>query len=94
MPAAPGANFDELEDEVDQLVTRAAAINSSLDSMKHEQQRMGLNLRGDIASRQEAMNLNLTRARDAAKERNVTRLQRFKTLAEGDIEALEKFLGR
>jgi serine/threonine-protein kinase len=92
--SAPGVDFDELEAEVDQLVTRAAAINSSLDSMRHEQQRMGLNLRGDIASRQEAMNQNVTRARDAIKEGNAARLQRFKALATGDVEALERFLGR
>ena len=94
MAAVPAVDFDELETEVDQLLTRASAINSSIDTLKQEQARMGLGLRGDIASRQEAMNLNLTRAREAVSQRNVTRLQRFKTLAEGDIEALEKFLGR
>jgi hypothetical protein len=40
------------------------------------------------------MNLNLTRAREAVQQRNATRAQRFKSLAESDIEALEKFLGR
>jgi serine/threonine-protein kinase len=93
-PAAPAVDFDEMETDVDQLLTRASAINSSLDTLRQEQARMGLNLRGDIASRQEAMNQNLTRAREAVAQRNVTRLQRFKALAEGDIETLEKFLGR
>ena len=95
-PAGGGIaiDFDELETDVDQLLTRASAVNSSLDSLKREQSRQGLGLRGDIASRQESMNLNLTRAREAVQQRNVTRLQRFKALAEGDIEALEKFLGR
>jgi serine/threonine-protein kinase len=88
------AEFDELESEVDLLQTRAAAVNSSLDNLRQEQARLGLGLRGDIAGRQEAMNLNLTRAREAIGQRNLTRLQRFKTLAEGDIEALERFLGR
>ena len=89
-----GVDFDELESDVDQLLTRASAINHSLDTLKQEQARTGLGLRGDIAGRQEAMNLNLTRAREAVQQRNLTRLQRFKGLAEGDIEALEKFLGR
>ena len=40
------------------------------------------------------MNLNLTRAREAVAQKNATRLLRFKALAEGDVEALEKFLGR
>ena len=55
---------------------------------------MGLGLRGDIVSRQESMNLNLTRAREAVQQHNAARAQRFKSLAESDIEALEKFLGR
>ena len=92
--AGAGVDFDELESDVNRLLTRASAINHSLDTLKQEQARTGLGLRGDIAGRQEAMNLNLTRAREAVQQRNVTRLQRFKALAEGDIEALEKFLGR
>ena len=93
-PPPPAFDFDELENEVDQLLTRASAVNSSLDSLKQQQARQGLGLRGDIAARQEAMNLNLSRAREAISQRNVTRLQRFKALAEADVEALERFLGR
>jgi len=93
-PVASGVDFDELESDVDQLLTRASAVNHSIDTLKQEQSRMGLGLRGDIASRQESMNLNLTRAREAVQQHNATRAQRFKALAEADIEALEKFLGR
>jgi hypothetical protein len=89
-----GVDFDELENDVDQLLTRASAVNHSLDNLRQEQSRMGLGLRGDIVSRQESMNLNLTRAREAVQEHNAARAQRFKSLAEADIEALEKFLGR
>ena len=92
--AAGGVDFDELESEVDQLLTRASAVNSSLDTLRQQQARQGLGLRGDIASRQESMNLNLTRAREAVQQKNAARLQRFKALAEGDVEALERFLGR
>jgi eukaryotic-like serine/threonine-protein kinase len=89
-----GVDFDELENDVDQLLTRASAVNHSLDNLRQEQSRMGLGLRGDIVSRQESMNLNLTRAREAVQQHNAARAQRFKSLAESDIEALEKFLGR
>jgi hypothetical protein len=68
--AGVGVDFDELESDVDQLLTRASAINHSLDTLKQEQARTGLGLRGDIAGRQEAMNLNLTRAREAVQQRN------------------------
>jgi eukaryotic-like serine/threonine-protein kinase len=93
-PPQPAVDFDALEDEIDQLQTRAAAVNRSLDVLQQEQARLGLGLRGDIAARQESMNLNLTRARESIGQRNVTRVQRFKTAVESDVEALERFLGR
>ena len=93
-PAEPAVDFDELETEIDQLQIRAAAVNRSLDSLQQAQARQGLGLRGDTVVRQESMNLNLTRTREALEQRNAARLQKFKALAESDVEALERFLGR
>ena len=93
-PMTPAFDFDALEEEIDQLASRAVAINRSLDNLQREQARQGLGLRGDIAARQQSMNTNLNRAEEAVAQRNVARAQRLKAQAEADVEALEKFLGR
>ncbi|MGQ0734017.1 MAG: serine/threonine-protein kinase [Acidobacteriota bacterium] len=98
-PAAPAqaagqVDFEELEAEIDQLIIRGAAVTRSLNVMQREQAQQGLGLRGDISARLEAMKLNLTRAQEAVTARNAPRALRFKALAEGDVEALERFLGR
>ena len=47
-----------------------------------------------MAARQQTMNTNITRAAEAVAQKNAARAQRFKALAEADVEALERFLGR
>ena len=93
-PAQPAVDFDQLETEIDQLVVRASVVNRSLDTLQQEQARQGLSLRGDIAGRQTSMNLSLTRAQQAVQQQNAGRAQKFKAMAEADLEALERFLGR
>jgi hypothetical protein len=93
-PAQPAVDFDQLETEIDQLVARAAVVNRSLDTMQQQQARQGLSLRGDMAGRQTTMNLNLTRAQQAVQQQNAGRALKFKAMAEADLEALERFLGR
>src|SRR5262245_42824574 len=92
----PGASvdFDQLETEIDQLFVRAGAVERGLNIFQQEQANQGLGLRGDMAARQESMKLNLSRVQQAMEQRDGVRAQRFKTLAERDVEALERFLGR
>ena len=92
--AASSAELDQLEQEIDRLTARAAAVNNSLDRLQQEQARQGLGLRGDMAARQQSMKLNLAKAQDALEKRDAARATRFKDQAENDVEALEKFLGR
>jgi hypothetical protein len=93
---APGsaATLDRIEREIDQLSVRAASVNESLDRLREEQARQGLGLRGDITTRQRAMDLNLSRAIDAHDRGDAARADRYRALAADDIDALEKFLGR
>jgi hypothetical protein len=86
--------LDKLEVEIDQLTSRAEAISGSLDRMQQQQARQGLALRGDMASRQSSMRLNLSKAQEAVNARDVARAQRYRDAVEADIEALERFLGR
>jgi serine/threonine-protein kinase len=95
-PAQPAAaiDFDELETAVDQLTARAAAVDASLTTMQREQAAQGLNLRGDILQQQISMRTNLKLAQDAVAGRNAARAQRYIDLLEGNVSALERFLGR
>ncbi|HWR13870.1 MAG TPA: hypothetical protein VN577_03520, partial [Terriglobales bacterium] len=88
------AELDQIEKELDQLTSRAGAVNSSLDNLKNQQGSMGLGLRGDMAAKQSSMKNNLAKAQDAISRNDAERAKRYTGLAEKDIEALEKFLGR
>ena len=93
--AAEGpSEIDELEHQVDQLSSRAAAVNNSLDRLQRQQAAAGYGLRGDIASRQASMQSNLSKAESAVQSRDVARAKRYISLTAADLEILEKFLGR
>ena len=87
------AKLDQLEHELDQLSNRAAAVNSSLDRLQHQQAGAGYGLRGDMAAKQASMKTNLAKAADAAQRGDITRAEKFTKMAENDVEALERFLG-
>lgn len=92
--APPAIDMDALEHEIDQITARAGSVNSGLDGLRAQQARDGLGLRGDIAQRQESMKLNVQKAQDAVTRGDGVRAKRYSDLANADIEALEKFLGR
>jgi eukaryotic-like serine/threonine-protein kinase len=92
--AADGpADLDELEHEVDQLSSRAAAVDASLDRLQQEQNIAGYGLRGDIVNRRASMRTNLSKADSAVRRGDVEPAKRYMNLAQGDVEALEHFLG-
>jgi serine/threonine-protein kinase len=92
--AAPAVDFDELETTLDQLTARAAAVDTSLTTMQREQARQGLSMRGDIVQQQVSMRTNLQQAEQAIAARNAARAKRALDQLEGNISALERFLGR
>ena len=47
-----------------------------------------------MAARQQSMKSNLAKAQEAIGKEDAARARRFKDLAESDVEALERFLGR
>lgn len=91
--ASDSANFDELENEVDQLSNRAAAVNSSLDRLQQEQSAAGFGLRGDMVAKQASMKGNLFKAEEAIQHRDAARTKKFVELTARDLDALERFLG-
>jgi hypothetical protein len=92
--AASKAELDATEHEVDQLTTRAAAVNSGLDNLQRQQAASGYGLRGDIAAKQASMNLNLSKAGTAIQHNDAARAKKYADMTSTDVEALEKFLGR
>jgi serine/threonine-protein kinase len=92
--AASKAELDAIEHEIDQLTTRAAAVNSGLDNLQRQQAASGFGLRGDIAAKQASMNLNLSKAGTAIQHNDATRAKKYAEMTGTDVEALEKFLGR
>src|SRR5205814_648559 len=95
LPGVPTqAELDALEHEIDGLAARAAAVNSSLDTLQRQQASAGYGLRGDIVSKQTTMKLNLSKAQDAIGRNDAIRAKKYADMAGADVESLEKFLGR
>lgn len=86
--------LDEVEHQIDQLTARAGGVSSSLDNLKRQQAASGYGLRGDMAEHESSMKLNLSKAQNAIEHNDLERAKRYAGLAESDVEALEKFLGR
>jgi hypothetical protein len=91
--AADSAQLDELEKTIDQISTRAAAVNSSLDRLQQQQAASGYGLRGDMAAKQASLKSNLAKAEEALQNRDPARAKKYADLADADAEVLERFLG-
>jgi len=92
--ATTAAQLEELEQDMDQLSSRANSVNTSLDTFRNQQSAQGFGLRGDISSAQELMKTNLARAQTALQNRDVKNAKKYMDLAQPQVETLEKFLGR
>ena len=93
-PAVDTAALNEIENEVDQLTSRAASVDTGLTNLQRQQAAAGYGLRGDMAEKQAAMRLNIAKAQEAVRNKDVERAKKYTAVAGANIEALEKFLGR
>lgn len=85
---------DELEHRIDQLGSRAAAINSSLDHMQKQQAASGYGMRGDIVAAQASMKTNLQKAQTSMEHNDPVKAKKYADAAAANAETLEQFLGR
>lgn len=92
--AANAAQLDEIEHQIDQLHSRAAAVSTGLDRLQQQQASSGYGLRGDIASKLSSMKLNLAKAENAIEHNDAARAKRYADMTEADLGVLENFLGR
>ena len=93
-PKPDPAQLAELDHEVDQLTSREAAVNASLDNLQRQEEAQGLGLRGDMVAAQQAMKTYTAKAQAALQAQDIPGTRRDLDLAEANTEKLEKFLGR
>ncbi|MCX8008057.1 MAG: hypothetical protein N3B11_08160, partial [Coriobacteriia bacterium] len=86
--------LEELREQLMLLGTRVNAAQASLNRLKQEQARMGLGLRGDIASAAQRMEFYMDEAEAAIKRGDAAAAKRHLDNAERETSRLEKFLGR
>ena len=92
----PGPSPEEIakaEDEADKLNIRAATVQNSIETLRHQQQASGYNLRADISASQDRMQTYLAKGNAALKAQDLKAAQKYFDLAEGELGKLEKFLG-
>ena len=94
VPAGPSPEeIAKMEDEADRLNIRAATASHSVDTLRQQQQAAGYNLRGDIASATERMQMYLAKGDAALKAKDMANAQKYFDLADAEIAKVEKFLG-
>jgi eukaryotic-like serine/threonine-protein kinase len=91
----PGPTPDEIakvQDEADKLNVRADTVTQSVETLRKQQLASGYNLRADIASSEQRMQLYITKGNAALQAQDLQNAQKYFTMAEPEIIKLEKFL--
>jgi serine/threonine protein kinase len=91
---AVAAELEQVQQQADQLNSRASAVSQSLDGLRRAQNAQGLGLRGDIVASEQRMQTNLSAAQSAMDRQDAARAKKYLDLAAIEAEKLEKFLGR
>jgi serine/threonine protein kinase len=86
--------LDAMETEVDQLDSRAASAESSVDTMEQQLHQQGLGLRGDVVASRNNLRTDMAKAKQAMETSDTERARRYMDMAHHELEHLEAFLGR
>jgi eukaryotic-like serine/threonine-protein kinase len=92
----PGPSPEEIakmEDEADKLNVRAAAATESVETLRKQQMAAGYNLRADIASSLERMQIYTAKGNTALKAQDLKNAQKYFDMADVELTKIEKFLG-
>jgi eukaryotic-like serine/threonine-protein kinase len=93
-PAGPSPeDIAKAEDEADKLNVRAETATQSVETLRRQQQASGYNLRADIASSEERMQLYMSKGNNALKAQDLKNAQKYFDMAETELTKIEKFLG-
>ena len=93
-PGPDPAEIAALDDEIDQLSSRAAAVRGTLENLQRQQSAQGLGLRGDILEAQQLMHAFLAKAQSAVQAQDVKSARKYLDMTTHQVEKIEKFLGR
>jgi len=92
----PGPTAEEIakvEDEADKLNIRAETATQSVETLRKQQEAAGYNLRADIASSEQRMQLYMTKGNAALKAQDLKNAQKYFDMADAELTKIEKFLG-
>jgi eukaryotic-like serine/threonine-protein kinase len=93
-PAGPTPEeIAKAEDEADKLNVRAETATQSVETLRRQQQAAGYNLRADIASSEERMQLYMSKGNSALKAQDLKNAQKYFDMADVELTKIEKFLG-
>ena len=92
--AAQKKLMDDMENELDHLDSRAAAVESSLAALEQQMHQSGLGLRGDIVEARSTMRTDLDKAKQALEGADTDRARTYMDRAAHEVDKLEAFLGR
>ena len=86
--------LDAMETELDQLDSRAASAESSVDTLEQQLHQSGLGLRGDVVASRNSLRTDMAKAKQAMDASDTERARRYMDMAHRELEHLEAFLGR
>jgi hypothetical protein len=92
-PRPDPAQLEELDHEIDQISSRATAVNASLDNLQRDQNARGMHLRGDIVATQQRMQAYMGKAQSALQAQDIEGAKKYLDLAETELGKIETFLG-
>jgi hypothetical protein len=92
--AANAQELAELTDQHDKLAVRAQAENESVENLRRQMSAGGNNLRSDISASQSRMKMYMAKSEAALNAGDPVAAKKYMSLAEQEVETLEKFFGR
>ena len=91
--AASAQELAELTDQHDKLAVRAQSENDSVENLRKQMAASGNNLRSDISSSQSRMKMYMEKSETALNAGDPVAAKKYMSLAEHEVETLEKFFG-
>ncbi|AXC11130.1 Serine/threonine protein kinase PrkC, regulator of stationary phase [Acidisarcina polymorpha] len=90
----PSREVNEARERLSDLQSRADAANSSIQTMRRQQQAQGYDMRGDVVAAMGRMNAHLNEANRALNTNDLQAASDDMARAEKELSTLETFLGR
>jgi serine/threonine-protein kinase len=95
VPAGPSPQeIRESRDRLSNLESRADSARQGVESIRSQQQRQGLDIRGDILGAMNRLNNDLREAHTALSQKDLQAASEYMEQADRETITLEKFLGR